>query len=79
MGLHRTDIALCTYWTFHGADIGMPPPVIKGFHHSTGRKMDKVMRFLNTFFEGLANSDIDIISSEIFKKRKQILIECSRN
>lgn len=79
MGLHRTDIALCTYWTFHGADVGMPPPVIKGFHHSTGRKMDKVMRFLNTFFEGLANSDIDIISSEIFKKRKQILIECSRN
>lgn len=26
MGLHRTDIALCTYWAFYAADKGITPP-----------------------------------------------------
>lgn len=26
MGLHRTDIALCTYWMFYAADNGIAPP-----------------------------------------------------
>ena len=28
MGLHRTDIALCTYWVFYAADKGIAPPEI---------------------------------------------------
>lgn len=29
MGLHRTDIALCTYWVFYGADREIEPPVLR--------------------------------------------------
>ena len=29
MGLHRTDIALCTYWVFYAADKGIVPPEIR--------------------------------------------------
>lgn len=31
MGLHRTDIALCTYWVFYGVDNGIAPPAIRGY------------------------------------------------
>ena len=31
MGLHRTDIALCTYWVFYAADKGIAPPPIRGY------------------------------------------------
>ena len=29
MGLHRTDIALCTYWVFYAADKGIAPHPLK--------------------------------------------------
>ncbi len=31
MGLHRTDIALCTYWIFYAADKRIAPPPIRGY------------------------------------------------
>jgi hypothetical protein len=30
LGLHRTDMALSTYWMFHGANNGMKPPILRG-------------------------------------------------
>ena len=30
MGLHRTDMALSIYWMFHGADLNLQPPYLKG-------------------------------------------------
>lgn len=31
MGLHRTDIALSTYWVFYGTDKGKEPPTLQGY------------------------------------------------
>ena len=36
MGLHRTDIALCTYWVFYAADKGIAPPAIRGYRRVDG-------------------------------------------
>ena len=30
LGLHRTDMALSTYWMFYGVDNGMKPPILRG-------------------------------------------------
>lgn len=78
MGLHRTDIALCTYWVFYGADKGIIPLEIRGYNQTHGHKMDKVMRFLNAFYNGLSVSEPSTISLATFNHRKQVLIECSK-
>lgn len=78
MGLHRTDIALCTYWVFYGADKGIIPPKIRGYNQTNGHKMDKVMRFLNAFYNELSLSVPSTISFATFNQRKQVLIECSK-
>lgn len=49
MGLHRTDIALCLYWTFHAADRGLAPPPIRGYRRDQGHTTDKIMRVINAF------------------------------
>ena len=48
-GLHRTDIALSTYWVFHGADIGKEPPVLVGYLKEKGLTSGKIIHVLNTF------------------------------
>lgn len=78
MGLHRTDIALCTYWVFYGADKGIIPPKIRGYNQTHGHKMEKVMRFLNAFYNELSLSEPSTISFATFNQRKQVLIECSK-
>ena len=50
-GLHRTDIALCTYWVFHAADMGMAPPPIRGYRKDKGLDTNKIMRILNGFYK----------------------------
>lgn len=50
MGLHRTDIALSTYWMFHGADRGLPPPEIRDYRLEDGHTTDKLNSVLNAFY-----------------------------
>lgn len=50
MGLHRTDIALCCYWIFYGADKGLPAPEIRGYRMADGHDVDKIMRVVNAFY-----------------------------
>lgn len=51
MGLHRTDIALCCYWVFYGADNGIEPPVIRGYRKEDGHNTSKIMRVLNAMYK----------------------------
>ena len=74
MGLHRTDIVLCAYWIFHGAERGLDAPVLYGYRQEKNVKIDKLLRLLNSLYERLCNAEEKpIISLETFKKRKALL------
>ena len=85
MGLHRTDIALCAYWLFHGSDKGLPPPEIKGYRQEDGHSLDKLNRVLNALYTALlisfgeqhegmtAQNGAAPISQQTFKKRKAVI------
>ena len=76
MGLHRTDIALCTYWVFYGADRGIDPPVLRGYLKESGHDTSKILRVLNAFYDELANRNgQEPMSVQVFKRRKQIINE----
>ena len=81
MGLHRTDIALCTYWVFHAADKGVAPPPIRGYRKDKGMDTNKIMRILNGFYKRITTmeSPVPVISEGIFKERKNIIIELSKS
>ena len=51
MGLHRTDIALCTYWVFYAADKGIAPPPIRGYRQEDGHNTSKIMYVLNSIYK----------------------------
>ena len=74
MGLHRTDIALSTYWVFHGADRRLEPPVLWGYLREQGHTTSKIVRVLNAFYdkqtEQLGKAPM---SAEEFRRRKQII------
>lgn len=79
MGLHRTDLALSIYWFFHGANMGLSAPYLKGHiengHVITNRVQDKIFRRLNSLYYYLSNHNIiPIPDIETFKKRKEDLI-----
>ena len=74
MGLHRTDIALCTYWVFHAADMGMAPPPIRGYRLRDGHDTSKIMRVLNVFYQ--YKSELDgaaPMPMDVFKQRKGMI------
>lgn len=79
MGLHRTDMALCIYWMFHGADRGMNPPILKG-HIENGelvsdRLNNKVFRRLNSLHSYLSEKNIiPIPDKATFTYRKRYLV-----
>lgn len=74
MGLHRTDIALCAYWMFYGADKALQPPAIRGYGKSDGHVTDKIMRVLNAMYkEFIEKNDYAPLPSHIFKERKKII------
>lgn len=80
MGLHRTDIALCTYWVFYAADRGIAPPPIRGYRQKDGHITNKIMRLPNAFYQ----YKVDIegkapMSIEVFKERKNVINELSKN
>lgn len=79
MGLHRTDIALCCYWTFYAADRGIEPPQIRGYHRSQGHNTDKIMRVLNAFYNYLCETDgKPPFPQETLNQRKKIIVELSK-
>lgn len=79
MGLHRTDIALCTYWVFYAADKGIAPPPIRGYRQEDGHNTNKIMRVLNAFYQ--CKSEVDgkePMPIEVFKGRKKVINELSK-
>ena len=76
MGLHRTDIALCSYWLFHGADRGLQPPPIHGYRQEDGHRIDKIMRVLNTMYDALIERNTEeAMEKSVFKQRKNTIIQ----
>ncbi len=79
MGLHRTDIALCTYWVFYAADKGIAPPPIRGYRQEDGHNTNKIMRVVNEIYKFLTERDgVEPMPMEVFKARKKILNELSK-
>lgn len=79
MGLHRTDIALCTYWVFYAADKGIVPPAIRGYRRVDGHTTSKIMRILNALYKywTLQNGK-EPMPIEVFRERKEIINELSK-
>lgn len=74
MGLHRTDIALCAYWVFYGADNGIAPPEIHGYRKEDGHTTDKLNRVLNALYDAFTeNNGAEPIPSQTFKERKALI------
>lgn len=72
-GLHRTDRALSAYWVFHGADIGMDPPLLRGSTTSI-HNTQRVIRFLNCLYDYLSRTEgKPPMSSKVFEDRKAII------
>lgn len=79
MGLHRTDIALCTYWVFHASDKGIAPPAIRGYRQEDGHNTNKIMRVLNAFYQCKSEMDGSPPKSlEVFKERKAVINDLSK-
>lgn len=77
-GLHRTDIALCIYWVFHGADIGIEPPKLKGYLKEKGMSTSKIMRVLNALYKYWTEQvGTSPIKDKTFIERKKIINELS--
>lgn len=74
MGLHRTDIALCAYWVFYGADKGIVPPAIRGYRKADGHITDKIMRVLNAMYKEFSERNgCEPIPPHVFNERKKII------
>lgn len=79
MGLHRTDIALCTYWMFYAADKGIAPPEIRGYRKADGHTTSKIMRTLNALFKYWTEvNGKEPMPVEVFRERKGIINELSK-
>ena len=74
MGLHRTDIALCAYWAFYGADRGIAPPQIHGYRQEDGHTTDKLNRLLNAIYTAFTERNgIIPMPQQLFQERKAII------
>ena len=70
-GLHRTDIALCTYWVFYGADKGKGPPTLVGYLREKGHDTSKIMQVLNSFYNYVTmKNGKEPMPVAVFKERK---------
>ena len=80
MGLHRTDIALCTYWVFYAADKGIAPPELQGYRKDRGLTTNKIMRMLNAVYKKMTEvNGKEPIPEIVFHKRKVIIKEMSKS
>ena len=78
MGLHRTDIALCTYWVFHAADKGIVPPPLCGYRKDKGLATDKIMRVLNAVYRYMTEKNgVEPFPEAVLKERKARIRELS--
>ena len=78
MGLHRTDIALCSYWLFHGVDNGLEAPVIHGYRQEDGHRIDKLMRILNAMYQSFTEiNGNEPMPLDLFRTRKAIIFKNS--
>ena len=78
-GLHRTDIALCTYWVFYGADRGKEPPVLVGYLKEKGHDAGKIFHVLNSFYDLYTEQNgVEPMSIELFKERKNMINRISK-
>ena len=78
MGLHRTDIALCTYWVFYAADKGIAPPEIRGYRRVDGHNTGKIMRILNALYKyWTTQNGKEPMPIAVFRERKEIINELS--
>ena len=79
MGLHRTDIALCTYWVFYAADKGTVPPPNRGYRQENGHNTNKIKRVLNAFYQYMTERDgKEPMPIEVFKERKKVVNELNK-
>ena len=79
MGLHRTDIALCTYWVLYAADKGIAPPPIRGYRQEDGHNTNKIMRVLIAFYKYMIEQNgVEPMPMEVFKERKKVINELSK-
>lgn len=80
MGLHRTDITLCVYWVFYGADRGIEPPILQGYTAEKGFTTNKIMRILNAIYQYITEvNNIEPFPVEVFKDRKKMINELNKN
>ena len=80
MGLHRTDIALCAYWVFYGADKGLEPPALHGYLREKGMRTDKVASMLNAIYCYLTElNGVEPMPANVFKERKAMIFEAAGN
>ncbi len=80
MGLHRTDVALSTYWVFHAANNGVAPPPICGYRKEKGLNTNKIMRVLNAFYRYISEKDgKEPMPIEVFKERKKTIVALGEN
>ena len=79
MGLHRTDIALCTYWVFYAADKGIDPPELQGYRKDKGLNPNKIIRVLNAVYKKMTEvNGKEPIPEIVFYERKEIIKEMSK-
>jgi hypothetical protein len=79
LGLHRTDIALCTYWVFYAADKGIAPPPICGYRKDKGLTTNKIMRMLNAVYKKITEvKGNEPIPEIVFHEQKNIIKELSK-
>jgi len=77
MGLHRTDIALCTYWVFYAADKGIAPPPICGYRKDKGLTTNKIMNAVYRYMT--EKNGVEPIPEAVFHERKEIIKELSKS
>ena len=79
MGLHRTDIALCVYWVFYGADKGLDAPKLRGYTEESGHDTNNIMQVLNAMYNYMTEMDVkESMPAEVFKVRKQAINDMSK-
>lgn len=75
MGLHRTDIALCLYWVFYGADHGAHMPERKGYIRESGHNAGKIIRMLDHVYDAMLEMyGRRPISEKLFAERKLMIM-----
>lgn len=73
-GLHRTDVALCIYWVFYGADRGKPQPELRGFLEEVGRDLLRMNQCLNAFYRRSKEiKGVEPIPYAVLKERKELI------